>query len=85
MLHAVEDHIKYIQITPKTLKAAAEWIKAIIKSERFQDYLSESCIKWQFNLSRATWWGGPFERMVGFPCWESKPEMERTGGNTSGH
>ena len=49
----MEDHIKYIQITPKTLKAAADWIKAIIKSERFQDYLSESCIKWQFNLFRA--------------------------------
>ena len=23
------------------------------ESERFQDYLSESCIKWQFSLSRA--------------------------------
>ena len=48
----------------KTFKAAADWVKAIIKSERFQDYLSESCIKWKFNISRAPWWGGPFERMV---------------------
>ena len=40
----------------KAFKSAAEWIKAIIKSERFQDYLSENCIKWQFNLSRAPWW-----------------------------
>ena len=22
-------------------------------------------IRWQFNLSRALWWGGQFERMVG--------------------
>ena len=49
----------------KTFKAAADSVKAIIKSERFQDYLSESCIKWQFNLSRAPWQGGQFERMVG--------------------
>ena len=70
----------------KTFKAAADWVKAIIKSERFQDYLSESCIsKWQFNLSRAPWWGGQFERMVGLMkqclysvCCENKPEMEKT-------
>ena len=49
----------------KTFKAAANWIKTITESERFQDYLSEHCIKWQFNLSRAPWWGGQFERMVG--------------------
>ena len=48
----------------KTFKAAADWVKAIIKSERFQDDLSESCIKWQFNLSHAPSWGGQFERMV---------------------
>ena len=40
----------------KAFKSAAEWIKAIIKSEMFQDYLSENCIKWQYNLSRAPWW-----------------------------
>ena len=48
----------------KTFKAAADWVKSIIKSERFQDDLSESCIKWQFNLSHAPSWGGQFERMV---------------------
>ena len=39
-------------------------MKAITKSERFQDYLSESYVKWQFNLSRAPWWGGQLGRMV---------------------
>ena len=31
-----------------------------------QNYLSVNQIHWQFNLSRAPWWGGQFERMIGF-------------------
>ena len=34
-----------------TFKATDDWSKAIIKSERIQDYPSGSCIKWQLNLS----------------------------------
>ena len=30
-----------------------------------QEYLINEQIKWKFNLSRAPWWGGQFERMVG--------------------
>ena len=30
-----------------------------------QNFLAYQGIKWQFNLSRAPWWGGQFERMVG--------------------
>ena len=29
------------------------------------DYLSRNHMTWQFNLSRAPWWGGQFERLVG--------------------
>ena len=29
------------------------------------DFLAKQNIKWQFNLSRAPWWGGQFERIVG--------------------
>ena len=32
--------------------------------ERLHNWLSEHKIKWQFNMSRAPWWGGQFERMV---------------------
>ena len=32
--------------------------------ERLHNWLSEHEIKWQFNVSRALWWGGQFERMV---------------------
>eukprot|EP00794_Sanderia_malayensis_P001273 gene1273-biopygen494 len=34
------------------------------KSEKLQGYMAEQEMKWQFNLSRASWWGGWFERMV---------------------
>ena len=33
--------------------------------ERFHDYLSKQQIRWQFNLRRAPWWGGQFERIIG--------------------
>lgn len=55
---------KMISDNGKTFIAAAKWIKRIQKDERLQDYLAEHEMKWQFNLSRASWWGGMFERMV---------------------
>jgi hypothetical protein len=35
------------------------------QDEKLQDYLAKNAIKLQFNLSRAPWWGGQFERLVG--------------------
>ena len=35
------------------------------KDEIFNDFLSQQSIIWQFNLSRAPWWGGQFERLIG--------------------
>ena len=35
-----------------------------MQDECLHDYLAKMNIKWQFNLSRAPWWGGQFERMV---------------------
>ena len=45
--------------------AASRWLKKAMRSEKVHDYLSSNNIKWQFNVSRAAWWGGQFERMVG--------------------
>lgn len=39
--------------------------------------LSDQQISWQFNLSRAPWWGGQFERMVGLV----KGAMRKSIGN----
>ena len=32
---------------------------------KFNDFLSKERIIWKFNLSRAPWWGGQYERLLG--------------------
>ena len=49
----------------KTFVAAAKWLKKVRKDEKFNDFLTQQSITWQFNLSRAPWWGGQFERLIG--------------------
>ena len=49
----------------RSFVAAGRWLKGIMKDERMHDYLSRHHITWQFKLSRAPWWGGQFERLVG--------------------
>ena len=48
-----------------TFKAAAKWLKKAQASEKFNNILAQNSIRWQFNLSRAPWWGGQFERLIG--------------------
>ena len=61
----------------RTFVGAANWIRAVMKDERLQTYLSINQIKWQFNLSRAPWWGGQFERLIGLV----KSALNKTIGN----
>ena len=49
----------------KAFVAAARWLYKIMKEEVFNDFLAKHSSRWQSNLSRAPWWGGQFERMVG--------------------
>ena len=49
----------------KTFVGAARWLKQIQSDEKVQSYLSDEGITWSFNLSRAPWWGGQFERLIG--------------------
>ena len=44
----------------RTFVGAANWIRAVVEDERLQTYLNINQIKWQFNLSRAPWWGGQY-------------------------
>ena len=49
----------------KSFIAASKWLKRIMKDEKTQDYLAHRNILWQFNLSRAPWWGGSSGRWRG--------------------
>ncbi|CAB4037018.1 Gag-Pol poly, partial [Paramuricea clavata] len=49
----------------KTFLVAAKWLRTVQRDEKLQDFLVRSEIHWQFNLSRAPWWGGQFERLIG--------------------
>lgn len=48
-----------------------------MQEERIQNFLSVHQITWQFNLSRAPWWSGQFERMIGLV----KGALNKTIGN----
>ncbi|XP_028413930.1 uncharacterized protein LOC114536783 [Dendronephthya gigantea] len=48
-----------------TFKAAANWLKKAIGNEIINGFLTDKEIHWRFNLSRAPWWGGQFERLIG--------------------
>ena len=48
----------------RTFVTAVRRLRGITMDERMHDYLSRNHITWQFNLSRAPWWGGQFQRLA---------------------
>ena len=40
-----------------TFAKAAKWLRSVRRNKKLQGYLEEQEIQWQFNLSRAPWWG----------------------------
>ena len=48
----------------KTFKSASRIIKRILDSPEVRKYFDQLNVQWKFNLERAPWWGGIFERMV---------------------
>ena len=48
----------------KTFKAADKAIQAIFLDPTVQQHFAGMRVEWQFNLEKAPWWGGIFERMV---------------------
>ena len=55
---------KFVSDNGKTFKAAAKILTTLHQAEDVQSYFSSTKIKWTFNIERAPWWGGLFERMV---------------------
>ena len=55
---------KILSDNGKTFEAACKVIRAVVSHPDVQAYLTGLGVKWTFNLPRAPWWGGVFERMV---------------------
>ena len=49
----------------RTFVATSKWFKRLKKNEELTNYMATQRILWKFNLSRAPWWGGFFERLIG--------------------
>lgn len=48
----------------KTFKSASKIIQEIAEDAEVRKYFTHAGIKWEFNLEKAPWWGGIFERMI---------------------
>ena len=48
----------------KTFKSASSIVAQILKSAEIRSHFTQQHVEWQFNLEKAPWWGGVFERMV---------------------
>ena len=48
----------------KTFKAANKWLSTILEHPKVKEFMIGNGIRWQFNVERAPWWGGVFERIM---------------------
>ena len=55
---------KFLSDNGRTFKSAAKTIEAIVNHQDIKRYLSKVSIEWCFNMEKAPWWGGVFERLV---------------------
>ena len=61
----------------KTFVSGSKWIEQVMKEQKISGFLTQQGIEWKFNLSRAPWWGGQFERLIGLV----KGSLHKTIGN----
>ena len=48
----------------KTFKAASKILRQLLETPVAKRYFSQIGVQWSFNLEKAPWWGGLFERMI---------------------
>ena len=53
----------------KTFKASEKAIRRLYNQPKFKSEMQTKRVTWKFNLERAPWWGGFFERMVRSMKW----------------
>ena len=56
--------VRIVSDNAKTFKSARRMIAESLNSPDVKRYLSHVDVNWTFNLEKAPWWGGMFERMV---------------------
>ena len=56
---------KLISDNSKTFKAASKTIFAMLSHPDVEKFFLGMRIEWSFNLEKAPWWGGFFERLIG--------------------
>ena len=55
---------KVISDNAKTFKGAAVILQKIVKHPDVSRYFSDLNVSWAFNVAKAPWWGGIFERLI---------------------
>ena len=55
---------KVISDNAKTFKLARKAILAMLNDPVVHQYFSDAHMEWCFNLEKAPWWGGFFERLI---------------------
>ena len=55
---------KFLSDNARTFKSAAKVLWMVCGHPDVRGYLSLAGIDWNFNLEKAPWWGGLFERMM---------------------
>ena len=55
---------RFISDNAQTFKCTEKMLKSMVKQREVHQYLMTNKILWIFNVERAPWWGGLFERMV---------------------
>ncbi|XP_028411127.1 uncharacterized protein LOC114533731 [Dendronephthya gigantea] len=60
----------------KTFKAASKELMSLMRDPQVKKYFLQQRMHWLFNLEKALWWGGFFERLV----WSLKQCLKRTIG-----
>ena len=53
---------KFISDNGKAFKTASKLLTDIFNQPECKRYLSDEGVEWTFNLEKAPWWGGIFER-----------------------
>ena len=56
--------LRFLSDNGKTFKATAKFVRSVFKEQVVQDHLSSRRADWTFNVEKAPWWGGVFERLV---------------------